>query len=212
MKYNILLTGSQGTLGKEIANKINLSKHNLYQHSFSEKCDLKIDFSNLTEIKTAKNFIKEKNINCLINNAGVYSDKNFTDLNEDEIDSIFKINLIAPVILSHYIYKNLIINNNEGLIININSLAGKYPNYDETIYCSSKFGLTGFSSCLSINQKKSKIKVVDCHIGAMKTNMTLNRKNYESMMQPNEIANFIVDLIDSNHQYTLSSFEIRNSK
>jgi len=212
MKYNILLTGSQGTLGKEIANEINKTKHNLYQHSFFENCNLKIDFSNLTEIKTAENFIKEKNINCLINNAGIYSDKNFIDLNEDEIYSIFKINLIAPVILSQYVYKNLTKDNEEGLIININSLAGKYPNYDEIIYCTSKFGLTGFSSCLSINQKKSKIKIVDCHIGAMKTNMTLNRKNYDSMMNPDEIANFIVDLIESNHQYTLSSFEIRNSK
>lgn len=148
----------------------------------------------------------------MINNAGVYSDKSFIDLNEDEIYSIFQINLIAPIVLSQYVYKNLIKNNKEGLIININSLAGKYPNYDEIIYSSSKFGLTGFSSCLSMNQKKSKIKVIDCHLGAMKTNMTLNRKNHESMMQPNEIADFIVDLIDSNHQYTLSSFEIRNSK
>lgn len=212
MKYNILLTGSQGTLGKEISNKINTSKYNLYKHSFSENCDLQIDFSSIKEINRAENFIKEKNINCLINNAGIYSDQNFTDLSEEEILSIFNVNLIAPVLLSQYVYKNTIKKNKEGLIININSLAGKYPNYDETIYCSSKFGLTGFSSCLSINQKKSKIKVVDCHIGAMKTNMTLNRKNYESMMQPNEIANFIVDLIDSNHQYTLSSFEIRNSK
>jgi len=58
MKYNILLTGSQGTLGKEIANKINKTKHKLHQHSFSENHALKIDFSNLIEIKTAENFIK----------------------------------------------------------------------------------------------------------------------------------------------------------
>lgn len=212
MEYNILLTGSQGTLGKEIANKINTSKHNLYKHSFSENCDLQIDFSSIKEVKRAESFIKEKNINCLINNAAIYSDQNFTDLSEEEILSIFNVNLIAPVLLSQYVYKNTIKNNKEGLIININSLAGKHPNYDEIIYSSSKFGLTGFSSCLSINQKKSKIKVIDCHLGAMKTKMTSNRKNYDSMMNPDEIANFIVDLIDSNNQYVVSSFEVRNSK
>jgi short-subunit dehydrogenase len=212
MKYNILLTGSQGTLGKEIFKRIDKSKHNLYQHSFSKNYDLKIDFSNPIEIQKAENFIKEKNINCLINNAGVYSNKNFIDLNENEIYSIFNINLIAPIILSKYLYKNLTENSKEGLIINVNSLAGKYANYDETIYSSSKFGLTGFSSCLSINQKKSKIKVIDCHLGAMKTKMTSNRKNYDSMMNPDEIANFIVDLIESNNEYIISSFEVRNSK
>lgn len=212
MKYNILLTGSQGTLGKEISNKINKSIHNLYLHSCSEGHDLKIDFSKTSEIEKSEKFIIEKNINCLINNAGIYSNKNFTELLEDEIYSIFNVNLIAPVILSQYVYRNLTKNNKEGLIININSLAGKYANYDEIIYSSSKFGLTGFSSSLSINQKKSKIKIIDCHLGAMKTKMTSTRKNYESMMQPNEIADFIVDLINSNNQYTVSSFEIRNSK
>ena len=42
--------------------------------------------------------------------------------------------------------------------------------------------------------------------------MTINRDNYENLMEPSEIAEFIINLIDSKNNYTISSFELRNSK
>lgn len=212
MKYNILITGSKGGLGKEICNKIRNTKHSIFQHSMSETADINCDFNNLEGVKKLEKFIKEKQINCLINNSGIYSNKEFTSLTEEEISKIININLISPILLTKYVYNNTIQNKTQGLIININSLAGKYPSYNESIYCASKFGLSGFGSSLSINQKKSNIKVIDCFVGAMKTKMTINRDNYENLMEPSEIAEFIINLIDSNHNYTISSFELRNSK
>ena len=212
MKYNILITGSKGGLGKEIYNKIRNTKHNIFQHSTSEIADINCDFNNLEEVKKLEEFVKEKQINCLINNSGVYSNKEFTSLTEEEIFNIINVNLTAPILLTKYVYKNIIHNKSQGLIINVNSLAGKYPSYNESIYCASKFGLSGFGSSLSINQKKSNVKVIDCFVGAMKTNMTINRDNYQNLMEPSEIAEFIINLIDSNHNYTISSFELRNSK
>jgi len=212
MKYNILITGSQGGLGKEIYKKVKATKHSVFQHSRSSNTDINCDFNKLEEVKKIQEFIREKQINCLINNSGVYSNKEFTSLTEEEIFNIINVNLIAPILLTKYVYKNIIQNKSQGLIININSLAGKYPSYNESIYCASKFGLSGFGSSLSINQKKSNVKVIDCFIGAMKTNMTINRDNYENLMEPSEISEFIINLIDSNHNYTISSFELRNSK
>ena len=212
MKYNILITGSKGGLGKEICNEIKNTKHNIFQHSTSEIADINCDFNNLEEVKKLEEFVKEKQINCLINNSGVYSNKEFTSLTEEEIFNIINVNLTAPILLTKYVYKNIIHNKSQGLIINVNSLAGKYPSYNESIYCASKFGLSGFGSSLSINQKKSNVKIIDCFVGAIKTNMTINRDNYENLMEPSEIAEFIINLIDSKNNYTISSFELRNSK
>jgi len=212
MKYNILLTGSQGGLGKEIYKKIKITNYRIFQHSVSKNADINCDFNNLEELKNLELFIKENKINCLIKNSAIYSNKEFTSLSEEEICKIININLISPILLTKYVYNNAIQNKSEGLIININSLAGKYPSYNEAIYCASKYGLNGFGSSLSINQKKSNIKIIDCFIGAMKTQMTINRDNYENLMEPSEIAEFIFNLIDSNRNYTVSSFELRNSK
>jgi 3-oxoacyl-[acyl-carrier protein] reductase len=212
MKYNILLTGSQGGLGKEIYKKIKITNHRIFRHSTSKDSDVNSNFNNLEEVKNLETFIKDNKINCLINNSGVYSNKEFTLLTEEEIYKIININLIAPILLTKYVYKNTIQNRSQGLIVNINSLAGKYPSYNESIYCASKFGLNGFGSSLSTNQKKSNVKVIDCFVGAMKTHMTINRDNYENLMEPSEIAEFIFNLIDSDNNYTISSFELRNSK
>jgi len=212
MKYNILLTGSQGGLGKEIYKKIKITNHRIFQHSTSKNADINCDFNDLEEVKNLEVFIKDNKINCLINNSGIYSNKEFILLTEEEIFKIININLTAPILLTKYVYNNTIQNKNKGLIININSLAGKYASYNESIYCASKFGLSGFGSSLSMNQKKSNVKIIDCFVGAMKTNMTINRDNYENLMEPSEIAQFIFNLIDSDHNYTISSFELRNLK
>ena len=212
IKHNILITGSQGGLGKEICKIIKKSDHNVFQHSRSKFADINCDFNNIEEVKKLEPFIRLNKINCLINNSGIYSNKEFTLLTEEEIFNIINVNLTAPILLTKYVYKSVVQNKGKGLIVNINSLAGKYPSYNESIYCASKFGLSGFGGSLSINQKTSNIKVIDCFIGAMKTSMTINRKNFENLLDPIEVAEFIFSLIDSCQNYTISSFELRNSK
>jgi short-subunit dehydrogenase len=212
MKYNILITGAQGGLATEIVKKLKKTKHKIFCHSTSNKFDLQIDFNKTEDFEKADSFIKENHINCLINNAGIYSNDEFFKKTNEEIISIFNVNLIAPIILTKNLYRTLIDQEKEGLIININSIAGKYPNYHEAIYCASKYGLTGFSSCLSINQKKSKIKIIDCHIGAMKTKMTEKKENYKNMVDPKYVAKEIVQLLNNKNNYIISSFELRNTK
>ena len=165
-----------------------------------------LDFSNF------KNFFKENDINCLINNAAVYSNTEFINLSDREISDMININLTAPIILTKYFYSNLVKQNKFGILINVNSLAGKYPNYQESIYCASKYGLAGFGSSLSINQKVSNIRVIDCYVGAMKTNITKEREGFENFMDTDEVADFIFNLLLDTNKYNISSFEIRNIK
>jgi len=209
---NILITGGGGGLGSAFKKKLNNSQFKIFTHSCYSESDIKADFTQEKDIKKVRKFILDNKINYLINNAGLYSNKTIENISVKEINDIIKVNLLTPIILSKYIYESVKQNKTNGLIVNINSLAGKYPSYVESVYCASKFGLTGFGSCLSINQKKSNVKIIDCHIGAMKTKMTSDRENKDSLMDPEEVANFIIDILTSKTQYTLSSFELRNSK
>ena len=45
----------------------------------------------------------------------------------------------------------------------------------------------------------------------MKSNITKNRSNYDSLMEPSTISKFIVDLLQSKEDYTASSIDLRNN-
>jgi autotransporter strand-loop-strand O-heptosyltransferase len=214
-ELKMLITGVSGGLGQAFESVCVSKNIEFYGQANKNNNNGKYqscNFSDLRDVAKMEEYISKNNINCLINNAGVYSDQNIVEISDAEIQNMVNINLVTPILLSKYLYKHLSSTNQSGWIININSLAGKYPNYKEAVYCSTKFGLSGFGSSLSINQKNSKIKVVDVYVGAIKTEMTKDRPNHAELMDPQEIASFIVDLISSNNQYVPSSIEIRNTK
>lgn len=213
IEMTVLLTGSSGCLGKEIVSQLEAKGVNVVRHTttngYSENCVV-ADFSNNHEVQKFEDVIVRNNVTCLINNAGVYSNRPVHDLLEKEIVDVININLVAPIILSKYLYKHLSETRQPGKIININSLAGKYPNYLETIYCASKHGLAGFGSSLSINSRKSGITIHDLFIGGMKTRITANRENYLALMEPSKVAKIVAGFVFSSDQCSVTSMEIRN--
>jgi len=211
----ILVTGISGGLGQSLEKECSNRNVQFYGQANRNNQNNKYEFCNFSDINSVQKmeeYIVKNNINCLINNAGIYCGDGIMDVSDQRIQEIINVNLVAPMLLSKYLYKHLTLTNQSGWIININSLAGKQPNYNESVYCASKFGLSGFGSSLSINQKNSKIKVVDIYVGAMKTKMTENRLNYSDLMDSQQIASLILDLIQSKSQYITSSIEIRNIK
>lgn len=210
---SILITGVSGGLGHALeSSAISRGIKNIGQGNKNSSNHIRCDFSDISNVYAMEKYIVDNNINCLINNAGIYSNKPLVDMSNSEVQDIININLVAPILLSKYLYKHLSNTNQKGYIVNINSLAGKYPNYNESVYCASKYGLTGLGASLSINQKSSRIKIIDIHVGAMKTSMASSRTNYSDLIDPKEISNFIFDLLQSKCEYITSSVEIRNIK
>ena len=212
---NILLTGASGSLGQAFVTEF--KKRNIYYYTQTnsktlEKNNLLCDFKNPKNLKLLRDFIKTHNITCLVNNAGIYLNGELNELDDEKIIDVININLLTPILLSKYLYEHLYETNQKGKIININSIAGKQPNYLESVYCASKYGLSGFGASLSINEKKSKIQIVDCYVGGFKSNITKDRKNYENLMEPVKIVDFIIDLMVSDNDYTVSSIDFRNNK
>ena len=207
---NILITGITGGLGQALKKCFEINGFKTFGHTAYKYADIQIDFNDIESVKKMKSFIEKNDISCVINNAGIYSDANFLDLKDEEIQKIININLVAPILITKYLYRYLAKINRDGFLININSLAGKYPNPKVSIYCASKFGLSGFGSSLSINQKDSKVKVIDCYFGGLKTNMTISRSNYENLIDPNEAAEMILNILKGKTGM-INSFEYRRT-
>jgi len=213
-RVSVLLTGAHGCLGIELAKQFLQRGIIYYSHASqkrNQKTDIVADFRNPNNLNNLKDLIISKKINCLINNAGVYCGKELLECSEEDITNTINVNLIAPIILAKYFYEGAKKNHLSGKIININSIAGRIPNYMESVYCASKFGLAGFGSSLSINQKISRIEIIDCFIGGMKSKITRNRNNYADLMAPKSVAALIADLVESRDQYVTNAIEIRSS-
>jgi short-subunit dehydrogenase len=93
--------------------------------------------------------------------------------------------------------------NRKGIIINLNSLAGKFPSKNESVYSATKFGIYGFSKVLQLEAIEFGIKVIDIFPGSFKSQMTKSRENFTSLIEPSEIADLVFHLVDnSKTQYT----------
>jgi NAD(P)-dependent dehydrogenase (short-subunit alcohol dehydrogenase family) len=128
-------------------------------------------------------------IDILINNAGVHKAGSIEDVDPAYYLETTWINMIAPMLLTRYLWES--VKKKKGLILFINSIAGKVGAKDEFLYCTTKHGLKGFADSIQFDATQAGINVVSAYLGAMKTDMTKHRKDYEQLMEPEEAANFL---------------------
>ena len=123
---------------------------------------------------TLANFIKDRPIDILISNAGVgSSNQHFQAVSSTRWLEVLKVNLIAPLLITQAIIKNVKISSAKKIYflssqlgsIEDNKSGGMY------IYRSSKTGLNQVAKSLSIDLKAYGITVVALHPGWVKTDM-----------------------------------------
>ena len=108
-----------------------------------------VDVSNYKNVKeTVDEIIKSKNIDILINNAGITgSTSTLWDYDVDEWNKIVQINLMGTFNCCKCVVPNMI-KNNYGRIINVASVAGKDGNANASAYSSAKAGAIGLTKSL----------------------------------------------------------------
>ena len=189
---NILITGCSSGLGHALFNKVweddNLNPFGHYRTEDGDPHALIGDITDPDFPEKLDNHIRKNKIDCFINNAGVYEG--------DIIDT----NLGSQIRMLQVVYKYFL-QKEKGRIININSVAGLYPSANESIYCASKFGLKGFSKSIQLEAVGTGIEVTDVYLGGVRTRMTEDRDNYEDLMRPEDIAECIIDLLNTKTFY-----------
>ena len=94
------------------------------------------------------------------------------------------------------------------IIINLNSFAGKNSSKDEIVYSATKNALRSLSNSLKQEFIGKKIKIIDLFLGAVKTRMTKNRKNFNKLIDPNDVAEFVSDAITKYSTLQVSDVDI----
>jgi 3-oxoacyl-[acyl-carrier protein] reductase len=153
-------------------------------------------------------------LDILVNNAGIgIIGKTVEELSGDEFRQTLETNLFGVFYACHFAVP-MMRERGGGYIINISSLAGQNAHPRMAAYNASKFGLNGFSEALMQEVRQDNIKLSYICPGSVNTFFGGDTPSKENswQLQPEDIAQVVVDLLEMNERALPSKIEIRPSK
>lgn len=122
-------------------------KEKTQQEAFYLQCDV----NNTVACQKAVATI-DKNINILINSAGVYLEERLENMTDDSYAAIMDTNVKGTLLLTKAVMPHLY---NGGSIVNIASDAGVSGNYGCPLYCASKGAIVSLTRALALDMAPS---------------------------------------------------------
>lgn len=114
-----------------------------------------------------------KNLQVLVNNAGIYTNQNSDTINTKDFCDIIDVNVKGTFFMSRY-FCDLMIENHYGKIIHLCSAAGLRAAKGSIAYSASKFAIRGITQAQAIDLGQYNIQVNAIAPGAHKTDMYWN--------------------------------------
>ena len=186
-----------------------LSRHGRVE---GELCDVRSE----GQVKTLISECERRfgRIDILVNNAGMgIFGKTVDEMPSDEFRQTLETNLFGVFYACHYAIP-VMKKGGGGYIINISSLAGQNPHPKMAAYNASKFGLNGFTEAMMQEVRQDNIKVsyicpgsVDTYFGGDSPS-----PDHAWQLQPKDIADVVIDLLNMDPRALPSKVEIRPSK
>lgn len=153
-------------------------------------------------------------VDILVNNAGMgIFGRTVEEITGDQFRQTIETNLLGVFYACHYAIP-MMKKRDSGYIINISSLAGQNAHPKMAAYNASKFGLNGFSESLMQEVRQDNIKVSYICPGSVNTSFggDLPDESKAWQLQPADIAQTVLNLLEMNSRALQSKIEIRPSK
>lgn len=206
MKW-VIVTGESGGLGARIAERLLqeeeygvigisrretdqiLSLKKLYGESYHH---LSFDISHTDAIKEL--YVRQikpiGQIYGLVNNAAVAYDDIVTNANIEKLDYMFRVNVQAPIMLTKFAIRDMILHHTKGSIVHISSVSAHTGFKGLSMYGSTKGALESFSKGVSREWGHAGIRSNCVTPGFMETDMsgTLSSEQREKIYRRHSLA------------------------
>ncbi len=209
----VFITGASSGIGKETAklfqskgwNVIATMRNPQVEKELMKLKNIKVLQCDVTDQNSIKTAVNEGikvfgNIDVLVNNAGIYTTKPLEMTTENDIDRIINTNIIGTIHMTQMILPYFR-SRQEGMIINISSIAGRSTFPFQSLYHATKWAIEGMSEGLQHEFKKLNIKVKIVEPGMVKTNLYDSIRNLSLNSYPadykDSFKNWLGYLIES---------------
>ena len=152
-----VVSGSSYGIGEAISRKLLEMDFKVYGISRTHpKIDnpkfvwIKADLTNSAEIKAIPAQIGEESVDLLVNNVGTAFPDEILKFSDENFEKMFGLNFKAPIKLTLALFPKL----ENGLIINISSLADRFP---DGLYSCSKAALNLYFEALATENRRLKV-------------------------------------------------------
>jgi len=206
----ILLTGDSRGVGLSIKNLLIERGYQVIGISRNSK-DIKYDLSNIDGIKDLyNNQIKPLGpIYGFINNAALAYDDIITNLSSSKLETMYKVNVFSPMMLTKYMLRDMLLNKTKGSIVHISSVSAHTGYKGLAMYASTKGALEAFSKNTAREWGVLGIRSNVVCPGFMNTDMSssltdkqktkiFNRNSLKREINTIDVANTIEFLISNN--------------
>jgi len=223
-----VITGASSGIGKELAIRfaqdgiqVVLASRSIEKLSKIEN-DIKsnggncitipTDVSKLEDILNLKKQVSHLGtVNILINNAGVGYFGPFEELSVEDWNEQMNVNIRAAFLLSQAFVPDMK-KVQKGMLIFINSIAGRKPFSNSVGYVASKFALRGFASSLREEIRSNNIKVISIYPGAVDTPFWKNIDSdfdQKEMLDVKTLADSVLHTINTPGNFTIEEMVVR---
>lgn len=171
------------------------------------------DLASDAAIKDGMNgiYALKKNIDVLVNNAGIAAGGFLAMTSIQSIKDVFQINYFAQVLITQYISK-LMTRKKSGVIVNVGSVLGMDAAAGGSAYGASKAAFIHFTRCISKELAAFGVRVNAIAPNLINTKMAekMEQKSFDSMVNaaslkrmgaPAEVANTILFLASEESSY-----------
>ena len=208
-----IITGASRGIGASISNQLAMLNYDLILVARNEKELMKVktdcekngsvikifpcDLSDSESLESVVDYIAEKisRVDILINNAGIGIFGPIENLEMEDWDRVIDLNLKAPFFLIRAVVP-IMKRQCGGQIINISSDSDNMGFSEASIYCASKAGLLRLSEALSLELRKSNIKISTISPGRVDTYFNSKKPgDRKGALDPDDIAKLVVNII-----------------
>lgn len=204
----ILLTGGTDGIGRELAGQLKAKGATVIVTGRTpERIEtakvagyevIAADLSSQAGVEAILTAVKGRDIDILINNAGLGSDHDFREAMPDlaDNDRCIAANLNAPIHLITHLMP-VLKSRPEAMIVNVTSGLAIAPRSGGPIYCATKAGLRSYTMALRHQLHDTAIHVLEVLPPVVETKLTAGRGG-KKKMSASECAAQIVDAIETN--------------